>query len=235
MAEIQSPTNSLVDCIGVQRKSNDEYTLEDLKHLSDREQVRNRPALFIGDTSTDGLHDMACEVVANSICEVVAGFATQVHLVIHADSSVTVEDDGRGIPVDRHAELSKELGQEVPTLEGMMTVLKLNIRLAIANFLSEWCIVECRREGQIFRQEYQRGKAVSEVRRVATTEQRGTKITFKPDAQIFQATICNSATLARNLQELASLNVGVRINLKDERCGRNESFMSQAPRSSSNP
>ena len=102
----------------VQRKANDEYTQEDLKHLSDKEHVRERPSMYIGDTSARGLHHTVYEVVDNSIDEAMADFAKEVSVVIHPDGSVTVEDDGRGIPVDRHAGLSEELGKEVSTLEG---------------------------------------------------------------------------------------------------------------------
>ncbi|MDA7979206.1 MAG: DNA gyrase subunit B, partial [Pirellulales bacterium] len=225
----------------VQRKANDEYTPDDLKHLSDKEHVRERPSMYIGDTVTRGLHHTVYEVVDNSIDEAMAGFAKEVSVVIHPDGSVTVEDDGRGIPVERHADLSAEMGREVSTLEGVMTVLKFGgkfekgayvtsgglhgVGVTVVNFLSEWCIVEVRRDGHIYQQEYERGEATTEVRRTGATDKRGTKTTFKPDAQIFRVTTFNAGTLSKRLQELAFLNAGVKINFKDERSGEGDSFL----------
>src|SRR3954452_14243246 len=150
-----------------------QYSSEDLQHLSDLEHVRERPSMYIGDTTQRGLHHLVYEVVDNSIDEAMAGHATTVSVSINVDGSVTVEDDGRGIPVERHAQLSEEIGRDVSTLEGVMTVLKFGgkfekgayqpsgvlhgVGVTVVNFLSEWSEVEVCRDGQAYHQEYERG------------------------------------------------------------------------------
>jgi DNA gyrase subunit B len=216
------------------------YSAEDLEHLSDLEHVRERPSMYIGDTTARGLHHLVFEVVDNSIDEARADHATTVGVVINVDGSVTVEDDGRGIPVERHAQLSEEIGRDVSTLEGVMTVLKFGgkfqkgayqtsgglhgVGVTVVNFLSEWCEVEVCRGGAIYHQEYERGIPCGDVRRVGNTTKRGTKTTFKPDPQIFQTTKFGYATLVKRMQELAFLNQGVKITIADERTGERESF-----------
>ena len=164
-----------------------EYTSKDLEHLSDLEHVRERPSMYIGDTTVRGLHHLVYEVVDNSIDEAMAGHATTVSVTINVDGSVTVEDDGRGIPVERHAQLSEEAGRDVSTLEGVMTVLKFGgkfqkgayqtsgglhgVGVTVVNFLSEWCEVEVCRDGSVYHQEYERGVPASEVRRTGQTQQ----------------------------------------------------------------
>src|SRR5688572_1040722 len=216
------------------------YTAEDLEHLSDLEHVRERPAMYIGDTTARGLHHLVYEVVDNSIDEAMAAHATIVSVSINVDGSVTVEDDGRGIPVERHAQLSEEIGRDVSTLEGVMTVLKFGgkfqkgayqtsgglhgVGVTVVNFLSEWCEVEVCRDGYVYHQEYERGVPKTDVRRVGHTTKRGTKTTFKPDPQIFQTTKFVYATLQKRIQELAFLNQGVRITIADARTGDHESY-----------
>jgi DNA gyrase subunit B len=216
------------------------YTSADLKHLSDRDHVRERPSMYIGDTTTRGLHHLVYEVVDNSIDECMAGHAKQVSVTVNVDGSVTVEDDGRGIPVDRHRQLSEEMDREVSTLEGVMTVLKFGgkfekgayqttgglhgVGVTVVNFLSEWCEVEVCREGHVWQQEYQRGEPTGPVRKMGTTTRTGTKTTFKPDAQIFSQTKFSWDTLASRLRELAFLNSGVRILFLDAASGNNENF-----------
>ena len=217
-----------------------EYTSKDLEHLSDLEHVRERPSMYIGDTTARGLHHLVYEVVDNSIDEAMAGHATTVSVTINVDGSVTVEDDGRGIPVERHEQLSEEAGRDVSTLEGVMTVLKFGgkfqkgayqtsgglhgVGVTVVNFLSEWCEVEVGRDGSIYHQEYERGVPVSEVRRTGQTKKRGTKTTFKPDPRIFPTTKFVYATLVKRIQELAFLNQGVRITIADDRTNERESF-----------
>ncbi len=217
-----------------------EYGQEDLTHLSDLEHVRERPSMYIGDTTGRGLHHLVYEVVDNSIDEAMAKFANQVTVTINNDGSVTVEDDGRGIPVDKHEQLSAELEREVSTLEGVMTVLKFGgkfekgayqtsgglhgVGVTVVNFLSEWCEVEVFRDGNVHQQEYERGIPQGPVKRLGSTDKRGTKTTFKPDSQIFQTTKYVFDTLHKRLQELAFLNRGVRIHFKDERNGQGEEF-----------
>ena len=219
---------------------NNEYRAEDLEHLSDLEHVRERPSMYIGDTTGRGLHHLVYEVVDNSIDEAMADHASEVKVSINVDGSVTVEDDGRGIPVERHQQLSEQMDREVSTLEGVMTVLKFGgkftkgayqtsgglhgVGVTVVNFLSEWAEVEVCREGHVYHQEYERGIPKSEVRRVGTTDKRGTKTTFKPDPQIFQTTKFVYATLVKRLQELAFLNRGVKITITDARTEESESF-----------
>src|SRR6476620_3513208 len=221
-------------------RGGDSYSSEDLQHLSDLEHVRERPSMYIGDTTQRGLHHLVYEVVDNSIDEAMAGHATTVSVSINVDGSVTVEDDGRGIPVERHAQLSEEVGRDMSTLEGVMTVLKFGgkfekgayqtsgglhgVGVTVVNFLSEWCEVEVCRDGQVYHQEYERGIPKSEVRRVGNTTKRGTKTTFKPDPQIFSNTKYVFATIQKRMQELAFLNQGVRITIADDRTGEKESY-----------
>ncbi|MGQ9573853.1 MAG: DNA gyrase subunit B [Thermoguttaceae bacterium] len=216
------------------RKVESEYGAEQLEHLSDLEHVRQRPAMYIGDTAVRGLHHLVFEVVDNSIDEAMAGYAREIAVTINADGSVTVEDDGRGIPVETHPDLG------FSTLQGVMTVLKFGgkfskgayytsgglhgVGVTVVNFLSEWCEVEVRRGGHVYQQEYERGEPTSEVRRIGSTDRVGTKTTFKPDPTIFPNTQFQYTILQRRLQELAFLNRGVRIVFRDERSGQGETF-----------
>lgn len=216
------------------RKVEGDYGAEQLEHLSDLEHVRERPSMYIGDTTVRGLHHLVYEVVDNSIDEAMAGHAKNVRVTINADGSVTVEDDGRGIPVEVHADLG------FSTLQGVMTVLKFGgkfskgayqtsgglhgVGVTVVNFLSEWCEVEVRRGGHVYQQEYERGVPTTEVRRIGTTDKRGTKTTFKPDPLIFPSTKFNYNTLYKRLQELAFLNRGVKITFFDERTKEGDVF-----------
>jgi DNA gyrase subunit B len=216
------------------------YTSEDLLHLSDREHVRERFGMYIGDNTARGLHHLVYEVVDNSIDECMANYAKRVTVMVNVDGSVTVEDDGRGIPVEKHAQLSEEMDREVSTLEGVMTVLKFGgkfqkgayqtsgglhgVGVTVVNFLSEWCEVEVSRDGHLWQQEYERGVVTGPVRNVGTTTRTGTKTTFKPDPQIFPSTKFSFDILARRLQELAFLNSGVRIVFSDAASGQTEEY-----------
>jgi DNA gyrase subunit B len=216
------------------------YTSEDLLHLSDREHVRERFGMYIGDNTARGLHHLVYEVVDNSIDECMANYAKRVSVMVNVDGSVTVEDDGRGIPVEKHAQLSEEMDRDVSTLEGVMTVLKFGgkfqkgayqtsgglhgVGVTVVNFLSEWCEVEVSRDGHLWQQEYERGVVTGPVRNVGTTTRTGTKTTFKPDPQIFPSTKFSFDVLARRLQELAFLNSGVRIVFSDAASGQTEEY-----------
>lgn len=211
-----------------------EYGADQLEHLSDLEHVRQRPSMYIADTSTRGLHHLVYEVVDNSIDEAMAGYATEISVTINTDGSCTVEDNGRGIPVETHPDLG------FSTLQGVMCVLKFGgkfskgayqtsgglhgVGVTVVNFLSEWCEVEVRREGHVYQQEYERGVPVSDVRRIGITDRVGTKTTFKPDPLIFPVTQFNYNILYRRLQELAFLNRGIKIVFRDERTGDGEAF-----------
>ncbi len=217
-----------------------EYQQEDIQHLSDLEHVRKRPAMYIGDTIARGLHHLVYEVVDNSIDEAMAAFATTISVKINNDGSVTVQDDGRGIPVDIHEQLSEEEGRTVSTLEGVMTKLKFGgkfekgvyqtsgglhgVGVTVVNFLSEWCEVEVCRDGIVYQQEYERGVPTSDVTKVGKTDRVGTKTTFKPDPMIFQTTKFEYGILHKRLQELAFLNSGVRIVFKDLRNDEGDEF-----------
>jgi len=217
-----------------------DYGEKDLEHLSDLEHVRERPSMYIGDTTGRGLHHLVYEVVDNSIDEAMAKYANEVFVSVNSDGSVTVEDDGRGIPVEKHQQLSEQMDREVSTLEGVMTVLKFGgkftkgayqtsgglhgVGVTVVNFLSEWCEVEVCRDGHVYHQEYERGIPKGEVRRVGTTDKRGTKTTFKPDPQIFPVTKFVYGTLVKRLQELAFLNKGVKIVVADARNNETETF-----------
>jgi DNA gyrase subunit B len=229
----QTPTGNSPD-MPEYRKVEGDYGAEQLEHLSDLEHVRERPSMYIGDTTVRGLHHLVYEVVDNSIDEAMAGHAKNVRVTINTDGSVTVEDDGRGIPVEIHADLG------FSTLQGVMTVLKFGgkfskgayqtsgglhgVGVTVVNFLSEWCEVEVRRGGHVYQQEYERGVPTTEVRRIGTTDKRGTKTTFKPDPQIFPNTKFNYNTLYKRLQELAFLNRGVKITFYDERSKEGDVF-----------
>lgn len=211
-----------------------DYNAGMLEHLSDLEHVRERPSMYIADTGMRGLHHLVYEVVDNSIDEAMADYAKEISVKINNDGSVTVEDDGRGIPVEEHPDLG------LSTLQGVMTVLKFGgkfgkgayqtsgglhgVGVTVVNFLSEWCEVEVRRDGHVYQQEYERGVPSNEVRRVGRTDRVGTKTTFKPDPQIFPITQFNYGILQRRLQELAFLNKGVKIAFSDERTGDSDTF-----------
>jgi DNA gyrase subunit B len=226
----------------------EDYSSEKIKLLSDLEHVRKRPGMYIGDTTLRGLHHLVYEVVDNSIDEAMANFATRVSVVINNEGSLTVIDDGRGIPVERHEQLSAEEGREISTLEGVMTKLKFGgkfgeqpedgtgeaaykvsgglhgVGVTVVNFLSEWCQVEVQRGGYVYQQEYERGVATGPVVKVGKSDKRGTKTTFKPDPQIFPVTKFDYSTLLKRLQDLAFLNSGVRIHFRDERISEESEF-----------
>ena len=226
-----------------------EYGSGQLKRLSDMEHVRKRPGMYIGDTTARGLHHLVYEVVDNSIDEAMADFASKVTVTINTDGSITVADDGRGIPVGRHDQLSEEEDREVTTLEGVMTMLKFGgkfgesdpededdenpykvsgglhgVGVTVVNFLSEWCEVEVYRDGKIHQQGYERGVPTGAVSTAGKTDKVGTKTTFKPDGQIFPVTKFEYGILHKRLQELAFLNSGVRLIFKDQRTNDGDEF-----------
>ena len=217
-----------------------DYSSEDLKHLSDLEHVRARPSMYIGDTDVKGLHHLVYEVVDNSMDEAMADYAKYVSVTVNTDGSVTVEDDGRGIPPARHAQLSEQFGREMSTLEGVMTVLKFGgkfekkayqtssglhgVGVTVVNFLSQWCEVAVERDGFVWTQSYERGVATGPVQKGSPSKRHGTKTVFKPDSQIFPATKFNFDTLYKRMQELAFLNSGVRIKFFDQRINEGDEF-----------
>lgn len=212
----------------------DTYDATSIKVLEGIEAVRKRPAMYIGDTTLRGLHHLVEEIVCNSVDEAVAGFCENIGVKIHADGSVSVVDDGRGIPVDIHAETNKS------ALEVVMTVLHAGgkfehksykvsgglhgVGASVVNALSEWLEVEVRREGHVYFQRYEKGEVRSPVEVRGVTKKRGTKVVFKPDATIFEETSFCFETIAKRLREYAFLNKGIKITLQDERTDKNETF-----------
>ncbi len=234
VAPLSPPPKQMPADFAEYHKVEGEYGAEQLEHLSDLEHVRERPSMYIADTTARGLHHLVYEVVDNSIDEAMAGHATEISVRINNDGSVTVEDNGRGIPVEEHPDLG------FSTLQGVMTVLKFGgkfskgayqtsgglhgVGVTVVNFLSEWCEVEVRRGGHVYQQEYERGVPVGDVRRIGSTDKVGTKTTFKPDPQIFPNTQFTYSILHKRLQELAFLNRGIKIIFHDERSGEGDSF-----------
>ncbi len=210
------------------------YDASQIQVLEGLEAVRRRPSMYIGSTDTLGLHHLVYEVVDNSVDEALGGYCKEINVTVHKDGSVSVNDDGRGIPVDNHPQYNR------PALEIVMTVLhaggKFNhesysvsgglhgVGVSVVNALSEWLEVEVRRDGKVYWQRYERGNVVSDVQVKGTSDSTGTTVTFKPDGSIFEDTEYNFDTLSSRLRELAFLNRGLRISLKDERTDKENDF-----------
>ena len=206
------------------------YGAEKITVLKGLDAVKKRPAMYIGDIGKRGLHHLINEVVDNSVDEALAGYCTKINISINQDDSVSVEDNGRGIPIDIHKEEKK------PALEVVMTVLHAGgkfekgsykisgglhgVGVSVVNALSELLIADVYREGQIHRQEYCRGIPTTKVNVVGTSKKTGTKITFKPDREVFQATEIEYELVADRLRELAYLNKNLEISFKDKREGQ---------------
>ncbi|AJF63037.1 MAG: DNA gyrase subunit B [archaeon GW2011_AR20] len=211
-----------------------EYKAESIVVLKDLEAVRKRSAMYIGDTGVKGLHHLVKEALDNGIDEALAGYANKINVVIHTNNSVTVEDNGRGIPVDIHPEIGK------PAVEVVMTMLHAGgkfdkrtykvsgglhgVGISVTNALSEYLEVEIKRDGKIYKQRYEKGKTASSLEIIGETQETGTKVTFLPDNSIFTILEFDYDILANRLKELAFLNKGLRLTIKDERNNRENEF-----------
>lgn len=215
------------------------YKAEDIKILKGLEGVRKRPAMYIGSTGIEGLHHLVYEVIDNSVDEALAGYCNRIEIRLNTDGSCTVIDNGRGIPTGIHPEDPE--GRTA--LEIVLTELHAGgkfeskaykvsgglhgVGVSVVNALSEWLEVEVKRNGRIVRQRYSRGVPVSAVEEIGKTEETGTRITFKPDQEIFEITEFSKEILSQRFRELAYLNKGLRITLIDERDGEREEFVAE--------
>ncbi|MDU1414461.1 MAG: DNA topoisomerase (ATP-hydrolyzing) subunit B [Clostridium sp.] len=214
--------------------NNEKYDESQIQVLEGLEAVRKRPGMYIGSTSIRGLHHLVYEIVDNSIDEALAGFCKNIDVVIHKDNSVTVSDDGRGMPVGIHHKM------KIPTVEVIMTILHAGgkfggggykvsgglhgVGASVVNALSSKCEVIVKTDGHIWIQQFERGKPVTTLEKVGDTDEHGTTINFMADDEIFETTEYEYETLSQRLRELAFLNKGINITIKDERDGKNNQF-----------
>ncbi|MBR3224172.1 MAG: DNA topoisomerase (ATP-hydrolyzing) subunit B [Atopobiaceae bacterium] len=224
-SEVQLKVALSKERIHVAKKN--QYGADSIKVLEGLDPVRKRPGMYIGSTSASGLHHLVWEIVDNSVDEAMAGFCSKITVTVHADNSVTVTDNGRGIPVARHPQ------KKIPTLEVVLTVLHAGgkfdndaykvsgglhgVGVSVVNALSSRLVAEVKRDGAVYRMEFSRGKTVQKMKKVGTSKATGTSITFWPDEDIFETTVFNYDTLHDHLQETAFLNKNLRIVLVDER------------------
>lgn len=210
-----------------------EYTASSITVLEGLQAVRERPGMYIGDTGVNGLHHLVYEAVDNCIDEAMAGFCSAIHVIIHKDGSITIEDNGRGIPVERHEKESKKRGHEVTALEVVMTILHAGgkfdkdtykvsgglhgVGISVVNALSKKFVVQVAKDGKIHEMEFSQGNTVRPIAVIGNTQKRGTKITFWPDPEVMQVVEFDYDVLAKRLRELAFLNKGISIHLRDER------------------
>src|SRR5512136_1887197 len=212
----------------------EQYTAEQIKILDGLAAVRKRPAMYIGNTGIEGIHHLVHELVDNSIDEALAGYCHRIEVIIHIDNSVTVTDDGRGIPVDLHEKENR------PAVEVVMTKLhsggkfdnrsyKISgglhgVGLSVVNALSEFIDLEIRRDGKVYHQTYERGEPKTKLQVIGKTKHTGTQVRFNPDAEIFETLNFSFDILSQRLRELAFLNKGLSISIEDERSEKRHDF-----------
>ncbi len=219
-----------------EEKTSGQYDAAQIQVLEGLEAVRKRPGMYIGSTGSKGLHHLVYEIVDNSIDEALAGYCKTIKVTIGKDNSITVEDDGRGMPVDKHPKM------KIPAVEVIHTILHAGgkfggggykvsgglhgVGASVVNALSTHMEVEIKRNGKIYRQCYERGKTVTPLEVIGESKKTGSKTTFWPDPQIFETTVFDFDTLEHRLREMAFLNKGIKIIFKDERDGqkRNETY-----------
>ncbi len=217
---------------GTAVSADNDYNASEIQVLEGLEAVRKRPGMYIGSTSTSGLHHLVYEIVDNAIDEALAGYCTEIGVTIHNGNSITVTDNGRGIPVDIQAQTGK------PALEVVYTILHAGgkfggggykvsgglhgVGASVVNALSEWMTVQVHKNGQIYEMKFARGKVTQEMTVVGTTDHTGTTVTFQPDPEMFDDVVYNYETLQTRMREQAFLNGGIRIVLTDEREGQEQ-------------
>ncbi|HEY8498788.1 MAG TPA: ATP-binding protein, partial [Limnochordales bacterium] len=211
------------------------YSAQQIQVLEGLEAVRRRPGMYIGSTDEHGLHHLVWEVVDNSVDEAMNGFCTEIEVRIHPDESLSVDDNGRGIPVEVHPRTGR------PALETVLTTLHAGgkfgenggykvsgglhgVGVSVVNALSEWLEVQVRIGGKVYRQRYQRGHPTTPVEPVGETDRTGTLVRFKPDPEIFETTAFDFDTILQRLRNIAFLNAGLELRLVDERTGRSETL-----------
>ncbi|MEO0138946.1 MAG: DNA topoisomerase (ATP-hydrolyzing) subunit B [candidate division WOR-3 bacterium] len=213
-----------------------QYSAKDIKVLKGLEGVRRRPAMYIGDTGKRGFHHLFLEILDNSVDEALAGYVSRIRVVVHSDGSISVEDDGRGIPVDKHPELG------ISGVEVVFTVLHAGgkfdrkvyqvsgglhgVGASVVNALSEWLEVVVKREGKVYRAKFSRGDIVEPLKEIGKTKERGTTVRFKPDPEIFGEQVWDKSFIKRRLRELSYLVPEVEFIFYDEETGEEESFKS---------
>jgi len=212
----------------------EQYTAEQIKILEGLAGVRKRPSMYIGNTGIEGLHHLVHELMDNSIDEALGGYCQRIDVIIHIDNSVTVRDDGRGIPVDMHEK------EKRPAVEVVMTKLHSGgkfdnrsykiaggvhgVGLSVVNALSQFVDLEIRRDGKVYHQIYERGEVKTKLEVIGKTKHTGTQIRFKPDSDIFETSAFSFDLLSQRLRELAFLNKGLSISIEDERSGKRHDF-----------